>query len=585
MPGPNADKAKQIALDFAQQGIQVPVRDIEAALNAGASPTQVANAVKNSRETPSRALQFLAQEAQAIGEEAASGGVTVTPRIQPSQPMAPPQYSEDGIIPSRIRQAREGLQAAFQGGGDQDVPFTVTIGGREYYADPRPGHEGEPLRDDLGVPVEVPPLGGSGSPGRIQFDSERALDEAQAKSYEAQAAYDNWLMGGPRPTDVQMAQLGLSREQLALDKENALTQRIQFAQTEGRAASEFAQRMGFEREQAARDARIQHNQLLLQEGEQIAEILRNPADFVARAFFNRGESSPLPRITQQDLINPIQQRQQARAAELAGLEAPIQPQPSFDMSGFQEQGAAQLEAGLASGALTPEDEARIRPQLMAKGGKTRAKRMIVGDQPSGMPTGNEEMIDNPTGAPIRIVPMWRPDPTKGPMGDWRNVGGRIQRFALGTLGSQSGMGTDYYYQNDPAQSSVSGGYSRILEGPRGERVPYPNSATVDPDTYLRNTLAPGDQAAAGPSLDQLRITTQPPGVRDVLAGRTPARFRANTGGPIPTPRLLASLSPDETTALQTSLAGMNESLSSLLFDVERRFGRTRARPRARLAVY
>ena len=41
---------------------------------------------------------------------------------------------------------------------------------------------------------------------------------------------------------------------------------------------------------------------------------------------------------------------------------------------------------------------------MAFGGATRAPLMMVGDHPSGMPTGNEEIISNPTGAPISVIP-------------------------------------------------------------------------------------------------------------------------------------------------------------------------------------
>ena len=41
---------------------------------------------------------------------------------------------------------------------------------------------------------------------------------------------------------------------------------------------------------------------------------------------------------------------------------------------------------------------------MAFGGSTTAPLMMVGDSPSGKPTGNEELVMNPTNAPISVVP-------------------------------------------------------------------------------------------------------------------------------------------------------------------------------------
>ena len=41
---------------------------------------------------------------------------------------------------------------------------------------------------------------------------------------------------------------------------------------------------------------------------------------------------------------------------------------------------------------------------MAQGGYTRESRFIVGDQRSGKPTGHEELVVNPTNAPIAVVP-------------------------------------------------------------------------------------------------------------------------------------------------------------------------------------
>ena len=50
---------------------------------------------------------------------------------------------------------------------------------------------------------------------------------------------------------------------------------------------------------------VQLGNLSLEQQKYVGEILRNPADFLARAFSQRGGKSPFPEITQADLINNL----------------------------------------------------------------------------------------------------------------------------------------------------------------------------------------------------------------------------------------------------------------------------------------
>ena len=120
-------------------------------------------------------------------------------------------------------------------------------------------------------------------------------------------------------------------------------------------ASEFARSQGFLEQQAAA-------QQALEKAKFRADVLTKPSDYISAAFESRGFASPTDRITHADLINSADYYRNGNAPTAGGLR------------------------GFAGGGMTTEP------------------RFMVGDSPTGMPTGNEEIIDNPTGAPVRVTP-------------------------------------------------------------------------------------------------------------------------------------------------------------------------------------
>lgn len=64
---------------------------------------------------------------------------------------------------------------------------------------------------------------------------------------------------------------------------------------------------------------------------------------------------------------------------------------------------------------------------LALGGLTRSGQFIVGDSKSGRPTGYEELIINPTGAPIKVIPNNEVQRYYG--------GTSVPRYAIGTTGT------------------------------------------------------------------------------------------------------------------------------------------------------
>ena len=106
----------------------------------------------------------------------------------------------------------------------------------------------------------------------------------------------------------------------------------------------------------------------------------------------------------------------------AGGAIPAYSAPATVPSGQPNAGSlAATDAGRAQ-ANQNMDNAKVPSWVprFAGGGFTQAPMMQVGDSPSGAPTGNEEVVINPTGAPIMVMPNRRNMPM-------------IPRFAEGTF--------------------------------------------------------------------------------------------------------------------------------------------------------
>ena len=81
--------------------------------------------------------------------------------------------------------------------------------------------------------------------------------------------------------------------------------RRQFDISTGEGARQFDLGLGATNRRDVGNLGVDIGRLNLDQQKYIAEILRNPADFLARAFTQRGGQSPFPEITQADLINRL----------------------------------------------------------------------------------------------------------------------------------------------------------------------------------------------------------------------------------------------------------------------------------------
>lgn len=285
------------------------------------------------------------------------------------------------------------------------------------------------------------------------------------------------------------------------------------------------------------------------------DVLRSPSDYVARAFFQRGGTSPLPQVSQADIINQLRSNIEGFNKTLSGFNpqvgayapppayAPPAPQtvttqataPAGFVTG-QAQATPATAAQTAQVAAAPSNPfagfaqiaQRQGQQLgqFAHGGFTQDNMVEVGDSKSGKPTGFEEIvIDLPNDGGLMVIPKDR------------------------------------------------------IVGKRKRDIPrdVPKAANGGLFGFNMPSLPVPDYANQG-DLQQIERSVRPPAVSDVLSGRSPSPMRF--GFQLPTAIQYGQLTPDDREALGTTLALNNESLADYEFGIRNRFLPSQRRGRA-----
>jgi len=136
------------------------------------------------------------------------------------------------------------------------------------------------------------------------------------------------------------------------------------------------ERFNFEKDLAVMQEKTRRGQI-------IAQLSANPNDLVAREYFLRMGQEPQGTMVGLFSGSNLGQGTQSQAL---GLGAGVIP-------------------GYFTGPGNPDTSpTNVLPPGMAEGGYTTSRAFIVGDSPSGKPTGYEEIVVNPTGAPLAVIP-------------------------------------------------------------------------------------------------------------------------------------------------------------------------------------
>lgn len=159
----------------------------------------------------------------------------------------------------------------------------------------------------------------------------------------------------------------------------------------------------------------QLGRLALDNAQFTKDTLSKGGDYLARAFFQRGSTSPLPTVSQADIINQLRENIAGFQGALSGFggvqQRPLRPEtkitsdPAKPVEPEQQrapQSASKAPAGALS-ALSADQRAQV-PEFVkrqipgfAMGGHTTEPMMRVGEK-------GDEIIVNPTNAPLAIIP-------------------------------------------------------------------------------------------------------------------------------------------------------------------------------------
>ena len=417
--------------------------------------------------------------------------------------------------------------------------------------------------------------------GRRQFDIEQQRLGKEFEEESAQFTRQEGRLNNQYTMDVmrgmeefqknyalQLEQLGLSKQQIAQAAEQfsrsfAENQR-QFNTQEGRLGKQLdleaelgrgglAETTRSNRAQEA-DAARQRN---LQEQEYVAGVLRNPSDFLARAFMSRGGQSPYKTVTQADLINNLK----------AGVQGATQ--------GFAKGGAT-TEGKFVTGERGKE--AILNP--------TNAPIIVLNnDQTKQMESGGMPGYAGGTGFDPRVLSALGRLPAGTSFGATNFAGGArymTPDLKYGTMGLGRDGEVGMWGQN-PSQGTDMTGANWYEEN---GGTPYEGwngqGGTMDSDTNYMNAMREQESKALQAMLVSLAREATPPGAEAALeGGRIPD---ARPVGQL-TPGKLQKLTPGELQALNTRLAvEFNSDIPTEMALLSQRFGPAVTRSRGRLQV-
>ena len=484
---------------------------------------------------------------------------------------------------------------------------------------------------------------------REESEADRAFRTAEREATQSFASGEGaaeraWKTGESAAdreftTGERMGEERFKAGESAADREFATGERIsgerfkagESAADRAQRADEFARSQGFAEERAAAEQALANSRFR-------AEVLRNPSDYVARAFESRGGTSPETRFTHADALNGLRN---------------LAPGGRFGPSAFEGDGNeiwAKRERDSGAGGV-PKVEITRQPPLyespppveitrlptlsgFAAGGMTTASRFMVGDSVSGAPTGHEEIVNNPTNAPIEVTPtdtaespadpfqqseadfaaeihahkgLWSPE-------DWKVVEAKqkaivvkkkrlengesaipketMPRFAAGT-------GVPSYNPYGAVEITRQPPFTEAAPSATTNRPTYSVGPSIPGVTRFVPYTTNGPTYSAGPTYSprptyndidsrftQAEIVARarrlsPPGVTSAIEGTRVPTYRPATSGL--SLRKIGQLTPGEQEALNTRLGvEFNTTLADEIAGLKSRFGPVVSGPRARL---
>lgn len=361
------------------------------------------------------------------------------------------------------------------------------------------------------------------------------------------------------------------------------------------------------------------------------DVTRNAPDYLARAFFQQGQKSPLPQVSQADLINQLRSNIEGFNTALQGFNPQVGPYvpppaaatfPGVAQAGFP---AAPIAAPIATpkpidttgmitaGSIPGATGAIYAPNwtpgttdaatgvqtaggfawnpsgtggvyALGGGGMTQDNMVMTGDAKPGSDKPNEELvIDLPDDGGLLVIPKDKLIGTRKHMAAKAPAmaHGGYSAAHPGFAGAAAQVSERQDISMERARKIIGAGKARASESarkknPRLNRVPYAAGGGLFGFSIPQLPM-PGQITQEG--LQALERNVRPPAINTILGGgiaQTP-----NFGFDLFTPQQIRSLTPETRQALGTTLATQfNETPENVDFAMEQRFGPKRARGRA-----
>jgi len=309
------------------------------------------------------------------------------------------------------------------------------------------------------------------------------------------------------------------------------------------------------------------------QGELIRNILTNGGDVLARTYFTRGGISPLPEITQADLINNLNdEMQKIQTFEQQGIQAENARRARADMerargeynqfAEFQQQTpqftTRQIFDDTGFGTAQTEYQQSLQDFADDAGGwRANDEAALAAHTAAGSGAAANAAV---AALPADATPEMKGIAVQQAQTDYANETARLQ----GQVASHTPMGP---------------GRAQFTETIR-EQIPVPTfqswaqsqgpSFAPTPQLNVPNVPTP-QRTSQGQLIAQSRATT-PPAVASVLSGQMPTPLQFG-GLPLPTFQQLQALTPTEQEMLNSRLmTEFNVPLSDVAFQSQRQFG-------------
>ena len=333
------------------------------------------------------------------------------------------------------------------------------------------------------------------------------------------------------------------------------------------------------------------------QGQLIADILRSGGDVLARTYFTRGGISPLPEITQADLINnlnsemaKIQQYEvdattaENRRREAADLQRAQGEYAQFKSDRQREAQRAydQYKAGLRPYQVSSEVSTPNVAGFEAARDKYREEQGTA-DQLSDMAKSFAQLpdfvIDKQFGGMDRQTLSDMANEAAGAV----RAGGAVDQGTMETLGLQyTGPPQSQFMDTQTVSETVTPQVKEYSDWLTTSQFGTPTMGFDQWSTQVGPSFAPTPllnvpqvpvphQMTQAELIQQSRATT-PPAVASVMAGQMPTPMQFG-GLPLPTFQQLQALTPTEQEMLNTRLmTEFNVPLEDVAWQSRRQFG-------------